>query len=178
MLYITGKRIVKDKGKWVEKKIRNPHPVIYKEFGCDDKRVRDYVKKMMGRIMFLCFLEKKGWLGVSPDNDWGCGDKDFLMHLYQKATDNQKDNKEVTEAKRYTFLLGPGQSCRTAADNFQKLIDKRGEISREDIVKAFDVEALSDEFFKKYKSQYEQFVRVSSLSFQKRTGLALFEMLI
>lgn len=92
VLYITGKRIVKDKGKWVEKKIQNPHPVIYKEFGCDDKRVRDYVKKMMGRIMFLCFLEKKGWLGVSPDNDWGCGDKDFLMHLYQKATDNQKDN--------------------------------------------------------------------------------------
>ena len=69
----------------------------------------------------------------------------------------QKDNKEVTEAKRYTFLLGPGQSCRTAADNFQKLIDKRGEISREDIVKAFDVEALSKEFFDKYKAQYEKF---------------------
>ena len=69
----------------------------------------------------------------------------------------QKDNKEVTEAKRYTFLLGPGQSCRTAADNFQKLIDKRGEINREDIVKAFDVEALSKEFFEKYKAQYEKF---------------------
>ena len=69
----------------------------------------------------------------------------------------QKDNKEVTEAKRYTFLLGPGQSCRTAADNFQKLIDKRGEINREDIVKAFDVEALSKEFFDKYKAQYEKF---------------------
>ena len=69
----------------------------------------------------------------------------------------QKDNKEVTEAKRYTFLLGPGQSCRTAADNFQKLIDKHGDISRDDIVKAFDVEALSKEFFDKYKAQYEKF---------------------
>ena len=55
----------------------------------------------------------------------------------------QKDNKEVTEAKRYTFLLGPGQSFRTAADNFQKLIDKHGDINRDDIVRAFDVEALS-----------------------------------
>ena len=92
VLFITCKRIVIEKGKWVEKKVQDPHPVIYKEFGSDDKRVRDYVKKMLGRIMFLCFLEKKGWLGVSPDNDWGFGDKDFLMHLYRKSTDNQKDN--------------------------------------------------------------------------------------
>ena len=69
----------------------------------------------------------------------------------------QKDNQEVTEAKRYTFLLGPGQSCRTAAENFQKLIDKHGDINRDDIVKAFDVEALSKEFFDKYKAKYEKF---------------------
>lgn len=69
----------------------------------------------------------------------------------------QKDDKEVTEAKRYTFLLGPDQSCRTAAENFQKLIDKHGDINRDDIVKAFDVAALSDEFFGKYKAQYEKF---------------------
>ena len=69
----------------------------------------------------------------------------------------QKDDKEVTEAKRYTFLLGPDQSCRTAAENFQKLINKHGEISRDDIVQAFDVAALSDEFFGKYKAQYEKF---------------------
>ena len=69
----------------------------------------------------------------------------------------QKDDKDATEAKRYTFLLGPGQSCRTAAENFQKLIDKHGDISREDIVKAFDVEALSKEFFDKYKAKYEKF---------------------
>ena len=69
----------------------------------------------------------------------------------------QKDDKDATEAKRYTFLLGPGQSCRTAAENFQKLIDKHGAISREDIVKAFDVEALSKEFFDKYKAKYEKF---------------------
>ena len=69
----------------------------------------------------------------------------------------QKDDKEVTEAKRYTFLLGPDQSCRTAAENFQKLIDKHGDINRDDIVQAFDVAALSDEFFGKYKAQYEKF---------------------
>ena len=66
--------------------------------------------------------------------------------------------KEVTDSKRYTFLLGPGQSCRTAAENFKKLYDKRDTYSIKDIEEAFNVEALSKEFFWKYKAQYEAFV--------------------
>ena len=66
--------------------------------------------------------------------------------------------KEVTDSKRYTFLLGPGQSCRTAAENFKKLYDKRDTYSIKDIKDAFNVEALSKEFFGKYKAQYEAFV--------------------
>ena len=70
----------------------------------------------------------------------------------------QKDDKMVTESKRYTFVLGPGQSCRTAAQNFEKLFAKQSMINKEDIVAAFDVEALSDEFFEKYKVFYGRFV--------------------
>ena len=66
--------------------------------------------------------------------------------------------KEVTDSKRYTFLLGPGQSCRTAAENFIKLYDKRDAHTIKDIEDAFNVEALSKEFFGKYKAQYEAFV--------------------
>ncbi len=68
---------------------------------------------------------------------------------------------DSSDAKRYTFLLGPGQSCRTAAENFCKLGEKiatNGEFEMDDIIKAFDVEALSKEFFDKYKAQYEKFV--------------------
>lgn len=68
--------------------------------------------------------------------------------------------EENTDAKRYTFLLGPGQSCRTAAENFVKIHDKiehEGEFEMADIIRAFDVEALSKEFFGKYKSHYEKF---------------------
>ncbi|MCQ2126835.1 MAG: Eco57I restriction-modification methylase domain-containing protein [Bacteroidaceae bacterium] len=70
---------------------------------------------------------------------------------------NQLDSSDT---KRYTFLLGPGQSCRTAAENFFKLGEKisgSGEFEMEDIIKAFDVEALSKEFFAKYKVHYERF---------------------
>lgn len=70
----------------------------------------------------------------------------------------QGNNHETTDSKRYTFLLGPNQSCRTAAENFNKLAAKQGEIELNDIVKAFDVESLSKEFFEKYKVQYGRFV--------------------
>ena len=69
----------------------------------------------------------------------------------------QGNNSETTDSKRYTFLLGPNQSCRTAAENFNKLAEKIGKIELDDIVKAFDVEVLSKEFFDKYKHHYECF---------------------
>ena len=68
------------------------------------------------------------------------------------------NKEETTDSKRYTFLLGPGQSCRTATDNFMALYDKRNSLEIKDIENAFNVEALSKEFFGKYKAQYEDFV--------------------
>ena len=65
---------------------------------------------------------------------------------------------ESTDSKRYTFLLGPGQSCRTATENFMALYEKRELLEIKDIEGAFNVEALSKEFFGKYKAQYETFV--------------------
>ena len=68
------------------------------------------------------------------------------------------NREESTDSKRYTFLLGPGQSCRTATDNFMALYEKREFLEIKDIEDAFNVEALSKEFFGKYKAQYEAFV--------------------
>jgi len=68
------------------------------------------------------------------------------------------NKEETTDSKRYTFLLGPGQSCRTATDNFMALYDKKDSLEIKDIEDAFNVEALSKEFFGKYKAQYEAFV--------------------
>ncbi|HYV29034.1 MAG TPA: hypothetical protein VFA77_15980 [Candidatus Eisenbacteria bacterium] len=41
----------------------------------------DFSKKLMGQIVFLYFLQKKGWLGVEKGNDWGTGPHDFLRRL-------------------------------------------------------------------------------------------------
>ena len=45
------------------------------------KAVRDYVKKMMGRLVFLHFLQRKGWM---------CSDRKFMLHLLQNT--NHKDD--------------------------------------------------------------------------------------
>ncbi len=65
---------------------------LYRSFGRDGKRVRDYVKKMMGRLVFLQFLQKKGWLGVPVGGKWGEGDRNFLQNLFVKASKRQQDD--------------------------------------------------------------------------------------
>lgn len=90
--YITGKRIVKENGEWVEVKKRDPHPQIYEDFERNDKAVRDYIKRTLGRIVFLHFLQKKGWMGVEPNKKWGDGDLQFMQKLYECASEEQKDD--------------------------------------------------------------------------------------
>lgn len=41
----------------------------------------DFAKKLMGQIVFLYFLQKKGWLGVAKGQDWGSGPRHFLRRL-------------------------------------------------------------------------------------------------
>lgn len=65
------------------------------------------------------------------------------------------EGKKETEPKRYTYLFGEGESCRTAAERFDKLKGKP--IHLNDLFEAFSVEKLNKEFFKIYKEFYEKF---------------------
>lgn len=51
-------------------------------FNGDEKLIRDFVKKFLGRIVFLYFVQKKGWLGVGVNKEWGSGDNQFLSKLF------------------------------------------------------------------------------------------------
>jgi hypothetical protein len=52
-----------------------------------EKLVRQFVKKLMGRIVFLYFLQKKGWMGVPANKQWGNGEKDFISRLFNSSKD-------------------------------------------------------------------------------------------
>jgi hypothetical protein len=51
------------------------------------KEARDFIKKMMGRIVFLYFVQKKGWMGVPKNANWGDGDMDFMKRLFDATKD-------------------------------------------------------------------------------------------
>jgi type I restriction-modification system DNA methylase subunit len=54
---------------------------IHNEFASKGVNTVDFAKKLMGQIVFLYFLQKKGWLGVAKGKDWGAGPHDFLRRL-------------------------------------------------------------------------------------------------
>lgn len=44
-----------------------------------------FTKKLLGQIVFLYFLQKKGWLGVPQNERWGTGKKRFVQELFNQA---------------------------------------------------------------------------------------------
>lgn len=50
-----------------------------------EKPIRDFAKKLLGRIVFLHFLQKKGWMGCSPKTkDWIDGEPRFMQQLFEE----------------------------------------------------------------------------------------------
>lgn len=79
--FLTGKEYVKKGNKWVEQETGEPDAQYFTSFKKDDKLVRDYIKKMMGRIVFLYFLQSKGWLA---------GNLHYMHDLFYDASDAVK----------------------------------------------------------------------------------------
>lgn len=81
----------------------------YKKF-CDfltgnAKDNRDYVKKLLGRLVFLQFLQKKGWMGVPADSDaWEGGDKAYMQNLVERYKDNDRLLSDVLEPLFFNTL--------------------------------------------------------------------------
>jgi len=80
-------------------------PVIATEFTQKQIDPANFAKKLLGQIVFLYFLQKKGWLGVEPGQPWGSGAKDFLRRLFRREN-VQYDNffNDVLEPLFYQAL--------------------------------------------------------------------------
>lgn len=131
--YVTGKRMVKVSNKWEERQEGEPNAFIMQQFAKfpnPEKAVRDYVKKLMGRLVFLQFLQKKGWLGVPVNASWGEGDSEFIQNLFAECEEkdhfidneleslfndlNSEEQKELTKYR--TPYLNGGLFERDASD--------------------------------------------------------------
>lgn len=85
----------------LNKEFFNGYKAQYKKFVdtlSDTKQHRDYVKKLLGRLVFLQFLQKKGWMGVPASNTkWEGGDKNYLSKLVDTYPNNNRLLSDVLE---------------------------------------------------------------------------------
>lgn len=86
-------------------KVRDSNSGINAHLAMLGVETSDLCKKLLGQIVFLYFLQKKGWLGVEKDKKWGDGDKSFLRSLFDKcAVSDQKYFDDYLEPLFYEGL--------------------------------------------------------------------------
>jgi adenine-specific DNA-methyltransferase len=78
---------------YLEKLIESDE-LLKKDFEDKEISTADFAKKTLGQIVFLYFLQKKGWFGVKAGEEWGSGNIHFMRRLfkYRKKFSGYKDN--------------------------------------------------------------------------------------
>jgi len=68
--------------------------------------VENFTKILLGRLMFLYFIQKRGWLNCF--DGWGSGDKKFLYNKFQEAKKEKKNYfKDYLEPLFFDTLNNP-----------------------------------------------------------------------
>src|SRR5690606_15661187 len=77
------------------------------------------------------------------------GDKWRFSYISEITKRNEDGNlvDEKTEPKRYTYVLGKGETVRTAIDRFIELLFK--DVTLSDIKDTFSIEKITSEFYNK-----------------------------
>ena len=71
---------------------------VKKEFEEKGISIIDFARKLLGQIVFIYFLQKKGWLGVDVNGKWGDGPKDFMRCLFG---DKKKGTEPLVPYKNF-----------------------------------------------------------------------------
>jgi len=147
--FLTGKRYVKKGNKYTEQVVADPNWQLTTFFDKDEKQARDFVKRMMGRIVFLFFIQKKGWLSVEKNKNWGQGNINYLYDLFKNTKHkddfysselvplffnrlNSKNSEDTTQQERFPYLNGglfsdiqdkKHNDLRLPENIFQKMFD-------------------------------------------------------
>lgn len=105
------------------------------------------------------YIDQEQIHGVLSVFEQGTDDYRFTFSARSTEFDEQESDfvQKKTDTKRYTYVLGKNESCKTPAERFFKLSEKKSEVDINAIQNAFSVEQLSKEFFEKYKKQFEKF---------------------
>lgn len=79
--------------------------------------VENFTKILLGRLMFLYFIQKRGWLNCF--DGWGSGDKKFLYNKFQEAKKDKKNYfKDYLEPLFFDTLNNPRRDKPDQATQF------------------------------------------------------------
>jgi hypothetical protein len=92
----------------------------------------------------------------SPDQpDWRFS---FISRWYDGNENLSGRLKKIeTNPKRFTYVLGRNQTCKTAAAKFTELADKKNNPEITDLLQVFSVESVSNDFFREYVKHFNLF---------------------
>jgi hypothetical protein len=133
----------------------------HKQLAVLEIKVSDRIDLLRNRVglrnLVARFIDQAEYHGVlavflSPQ-------KDYRFTFAAKVSDlDQEGNllSRETAPRRFTYLLGPNESCRTAAERFANLSDKANGATIDDVIEAFSVEKLNKEFFTDYCNALER----------------------
>jgi hypothetical protein len=77
-----------------------------------------------------------------------------LEYIVEVENSKLKAKDEVTPAKRWSFLVGKNEGCHTAKSRFVPLLESELKPNLEEIQNAFNIEQVTDEFYRKYKDLF------------------------
>jgi hypothetical protein len=124
-------------------------------FENDLTATRNYVKRLMGRLVFLKFIQKKGWLGVPvTEKNWGNGDFNFLESSFSKA---KIENRASTFVSQFLNPL------------FYEALNKGGRINDEFQNSGYKIPHLSGGLFESENPKDER------IDFEEEELTSLFE---
>ncbi len=104
----------------------------------DEENLTLFTKKLLGRIVFLYFIQKKGWLG--SQNEWGNGDRKFLSKqfmnfkgdnfyneilkplFFEALNTNREEKKHLFKTFGMMSYLNGGLFSPQEIDNDERLI--------------------------------------------------------
>ena len=107
----------------------------------------------------------------------GGGDGDYRLSFVAKSSEISADGqlaRTETDKRRYTYILGRGQPCRTPAERLELLRKRNGAVTLENLVEAFKVEPLFKEFFRDYGRVFDEVESLIKPSLADKETLRLF----
>lgn len=86
--------------------LRASHASLRKEWADRGITDADFAKRLLGQLIFLYFLQRKGWLGVKREQPWGSGSRKWLHELYEAhaKTDGHRFFDDYLEQLFYDAL--------------------------------------------------------------------------